>query len=103
MCQNLIVSSFVAAEVSPTIMLPVNLYKFSVRSPLRIVIEPLVTLIPPSIPENLYPRASKAPNERRVFFIQNVLNVREGLNLFIKHPHTDVADTNSFIHDIISH
>jgi len=68
-CQNLVVSSFsVAAEASPTIMLSVNLYKFVVRFPLRIVMEPLITLIPPSTPENLYPRASKAPNERRFFF-----------------------------------
>jgi len=66
---NLVLSSFsVAAEASPTIMLPVNLYKFDVHSPLRIIMEPLVTLIPPSAPENLYPRASKAPNERIFFF-----------------------------------
>jgi len=69
MCQSLVISSFsVAAEASPIIMLLVNLYNFDVRSPLRIVMEPLVTLIPPSAPENLYPRASKAPNERRFFF-----------------------------------
>ena len=62
MCQSLIASPFsVAAEVSPIIMLHVNLYKFVIRSPLRIIIEPLVTLIPPSAPENLYPRTSKAP------------------------------------------
>jgi len=54
MCQSLVLSSFsVAAEVSPTIMLHVNLYKFVVRSLLRIIIEPLVTLIPPFAPENL--------------------------------------------------
>ena len=68
MCQSLIVSSFyVAAEASPIIMLPVNLYKFVVRSLLRIIIKPLVTLIAPSVPENLYPRAFKAPNGRRFF------------------------------------
>jgi len=49
-------------------MLPVNLYKFDVYSHLRIIMERLVTLIPPSVPENLYPRASKAPHERRFFF-----------------------------------
>jgi len=63
MCQSLVVSSFsIAVEASPIIMLLVNLYKFSVPSPLRIIIEPLVTLIPPSAPENLYPRAFKACN-----------------------------------------
>jgi len=68
MCQSLVVSSFsVAAEASLTIMLPVNLYKFAVRSLLRIIMEPLVTLTP-TAPENLYPRASKAPNKRRFFF-----------------------------------
>ena len=65
MCQSLIVSSFfVVAEASPIIMLPVNLYKFAIRSLWRIVMEPLITLIPSSAPENLYPQASKAPNER---------------------------------------
>ena len=66
MCQSLVVSSFsVAAEALPTIMLSINFYKFAGRSPLRIVMEPLVILIPPSALENLYPRAS---NERRFFF-----------------------------------
>jgi len=70
MCQSLVVSSFsITAEASPIIMLPVNLYKFVVRSHLRIVMDPLVTLIAPtSPPENLYPRAFKTPNESRFFF-----------------------------------
>ena len=45
MCQSLVVSS-VATEASPTMMLPIILYKFVVCSPLRIVKEPLVTLTP---------------------------------------------------------
>ena len=65
-CQSLVVSFFsVVGEASPIIMLHVNLYKFVVRFPLRIVMKPLVTLIASSAPENLYPRAS---NERRFFF-----------------------------------
>jgi len=66
MCQSLVVSS-VAVEASLIMMFPVNLYKFVVCSPLRIVMEPLVILITPSAPENLYPRAFKAPNKRRFF------------------------------------
>jgi len=30
--------------------------------------KPLETLIPPSAQENMFPRAPKAPNERRFFF-----------------------------------
>ena len=68
MCQSLVVSSFsVAAEVSLTIMLSVNLYKFAIHSPLRIVIEPLVTLITPSAIENLYLRAFKRLPTREDF------------------------------------
>jgi len=48
-------------------MFHVILHKFVVRSPLRIVMEPLVTLIPPSVTENLYLQAFKAPNKRRFF------------------------------------
>ena len=39
MCQSLVVSSSVAAKASPIIMLHVTLYKFVVRSPLRIVMD----------------------------------------------------------------
>jgi len=45
MCQSLAVSFSVTAETSPTMMLSIILCKFAVRSPLRIVMEPLVILI----------------------------------------------------------
>jgi len=68
MCQSHVAFSFsVAAKASPTIMLPIILYKLAIRSPLRIVIVPMVTLIPPSEPENLHPWASKTLIERRFF------------------------------------
>ena len=69
LCQSLIVFSFsIIAEASPIVMHHVNLYKFIVRSPLKIITEPLVTLIALFAPENLYPQTFKAPNERRFFF-----------------------------------
>ena len=70
MCQSLVLSSFsVASEAFP---LPVNLYKSAVRSLLRIIMELLVTLIPPSAPENLYPRASKATREDSSLNLEHV-------------------------------
>ena len=42
-------------------MLHINLYKFDVRSPLRIIMDPLVTLIPPFAPENVTLELSKLP------------------------------------------
>jgi len=68
MCQSLVVFFFsVIAKVSPIIALSIIFYKFANQSSLRIIIEPLITLIPPSIPENLHFWVFKAPNERRFF------------------------------------
>jgi len=93
-----------AAEASLIIIFFVNLYKFDVRSPLRIVMKPLVTLIAPSAPENLYPRASKAPNERRFFLKSETYQTFvRGSNLSIKYPHMDVVDANSLTHGVVSH
>jgi len=48
-CQSLIVSSFSFTEASPINTLLITLYKFVVRSALRIVMEPLMSFRAPSV------------------------------------------------------
>ena len=68
LCHSLVVSSFsVITEPSPITTFLITLYKFTAHSALRTVMELVVTFKAPSIPVNLYPWASKAPNERNFF------------------------------------
>ena len=73
------------------------------RSPLRIIIEPLVTLIPPSAPENLYLRASKAPNERRFFFKSGTCRTFVRVQTCPSNILIQMLLMLTVLHDVVSH
>ena len=78
------------------------MYKFTVHSPLRIIIESLVTLILHLHLKTYSLELPKLAMREILLLIQNVSNIREDSNLSIKHSHTDIAHGNSLAHGIVS-